>query len=134
MAVMTENEQTIAELNEAYEHTRDKLTAERAENARLRAELERLLRDQGSALQSAMLRIERQEAELAKPEDARLRDVIEALDRRAVMLESPGDRVRWILRELDEWITRAGAAERERYRLRKLFDDAGQGGHTVECE
>ena len=104
MAVMTENEQTIAELNEAYEHTRDKLTAERAANARLRAELERLLRDQGSALQSAMLRIERQEAELAKPEDARLRDVIEALDRRAVMLESPGDRVRWILRELDEWV------------------------------
>ncbi len=99
-------------------------------DADLLTELERLLRDQGSALQSALLRIEQQEAVLSKPEDARLRDVIAALDGRAVMLESPGDRVRWILRELDEWITRAGAAERERDRLRKLFDDAGQGEHN----
>ena len=50
--------------------------------------------------------------ELAKPEDVRLREVIDALDGRAVIFDGLGERVRHLLDEMDEWIERAGEAER----------------------
>jgi hypothetical protein len=62
------------------------------------------------------LRIESLAEELAKPEDVRLREVLDALDGRAVIFDGLGVRVTHLLDEMDEWIARAGAAER---RLKK---------------
>ncbi len=62
------------------------------------------------------LRIESLAEELAKPEDVRLREVVAALDGHAVIFDGLGARVGHLLDEMDEWIERAGAAER---RLKK---------------
>lgn len=58
------------------------------------------------------MRIESLAEELAKPEDVRLREVLDALDGRAVIFDGLGARVRHLLDEMDEWIGRAGEAER----------------------
>jgi hypothetical protein len=58
------------------------------------------------------MRIESLAEELAKPEDVRLREVLDALDGRAVIFDGLGARVGHLLDEMDEWIARAGEAER----------------------
>jgi len=65
-----------------------------------------------SQVESMALRIESLAEELAKPEDVRLRDVLDALDGRAVIFDGLGARVGHLLDEMDEWIGRAGEAER----------------------
>ncbi len=58
------------------------------------------------------MRIESLAEELAKPEDVRLREVLDALDGRAVIFDGLGARVTHLLDEMDEWIARAGEAKR----------------------
>ena len=65
-----------------------------------------------SQVESMALRIESLAEELAKPEDMRLREVLEELDGRAVIFDGLGERVGHLLDEMDEWIGRAGEAER----------------------
>jgi len=65
-----------------------------------------------SQVESMAMRIESLAEELAKPEDVRLREVIDALDGRAVIFDGLGERVGHLLDEMDEWIGRAGEAER----------------------
>lgn len=72
-----------------------------------------------SHVESMAMRIESLAEELAKPEDVRLREVLGALDGRAVIFDGLGARVGHLLDEMDEWIERAGAAER---RLKKAED------------
>ena len=84
-----------------------------------------------SHVESMAMRIESLAEELAKPEDVRLREVLDALDGRFPIFDSLASRVCAALDEADEFIARAGEAERERARLRKLFDDAGQGEHNI---
>ena len=72
-----------------------------------------------SHVESMAMRIESLAGELAKPEDVRLREVLGALDGRAVIFDGLGARVGHLLDEMDEWIERAGAAER---RLKKAED------------
>ena len=65
-----------------------------------------------SQVESMAMRIESLAEELAKPEDVRLREVVDALDGRAVIFDGLGERVGHLLDEMDEWIGRAGEAER----------------------
>ena len=65
-----------------------------------------------SQVESMAMRIESLAEELAKPEDVRLREVLDALDGRAVIFDVLGERVGHVLDEMDEWIGRAGEAER----------------------
>ena len=65
-----------------------------------------------SQVESMAMRIESLAEELAKPEDVRLREVLDALDGRAVIIDGLGARVGHLLDEMDEWIGRAGEAER----------------------
>ena len=65
-----------------------------------------------SQVDSMAMRIESLAEELAKPEDVRLREVLDALDGRAVIFDGLGVRVTHLLDEMDEWIARAGEAER----------------------
>ena len=65
-----------------------------------------------SQVESMAMRIESLAEELAKPEDVRLREVLDALDGRAVIFDGLGARVGHLLDEMDEWIGRAGEAER----------------------
>lgn len=65
-----------------------------------------------SQVDSMAMRIESLAEELAKPEDVRLREVLDALDGRAVIIDGLGARVGHLLDEMDEWIARAGEAER----------------------
>lgn len=65
-----------------------------------------------SQVESMAMRIESLAEELAKPEDMRLREVLDALDGRAVIFDGLGVRVAHLLDEMDEWIGRAGEAER----------------------
>lgn len=112
----------------------------RRENEVLRSNSDHLSSENAalsSQVDSMAMRIESLAEELAKPEDVRLREVLDALDGRAVIIDGLGARVGHLLDEMDEWIARAGEAERlvaklsEADRLRKLFDDAGQGEHNV---
>ncbi len=63
-------------------------------------------------VESMAMRIESLAEELAKPEDVRLHEVVDALDGRAVIYDGLGVRVTHLLDEMDEWIARAGEAER----------------------
>lgn len=65
-----------------------------------------------SQVESMALRIESLAEELAKPEDVRLREVVAALDGRAVIFDGLGSRVEHLLAEMDDWIARARDAER----------------------
>lgn len=75
-------------------------------------------------LDSMAMRIESLAEQLAKPEDVRLREVIDELDGRAVMFDSLAGRVGAILDELDEFIARAGSAERTVDDQKKLLVSA----------
>ena len=91
----------------------------RRENEVLRSNSDHLSSENASLasqVESMAMRIESLAEELAKPEDVRLREVLDALDGRAVIFDGPGARVGHLLDEMDEWIERAGAAER---RLKK---------------
>ena len=91
----------------------------RRENETLRSNCDHLSSENASLAsqnESMAMRIESLADELAKPEDVRLREVLDALDGRAVIFDGLGARVGHLLDELDEWIERAGAAER---RLKK---------------
>lgn len=104
------------------------------ENEVLRSNCDHLSSENASLarqVESMAMRIESLAEELAKPEDVRLREVLDALDGRAVIFDGLGERVGHLLDEMDEWIGRAGEAEREADRLRKLFDDAGEGQFNV---
>jgi len=89
------------------------------ENETLRSNSDHLSSENASLarqVESMAMRIESLAEELAKPEDVRLREVVDALDGRAVIFDGLGERVGHLLDEMDEWIARAGAAER---RLKK---------------
>lgn len=91
----------------------------RRENEVLRSNCDHLSSENASLssqVESMALRIESLAEELAKPEDVRLREVVAALDGHAVIFDGLGARVGHLLDEMDEWIERAGAAER---RLKK---------------
>lgn len=106
----------------------------RRENEVLRSNSDHLSSENASLarqVESMAMRIESLAEELAKPEDVRLREVLDALDGRFPIFDSLASRVCAALDEADEFIARAGEAERERARLRKLFDDAGQGEHNI---
>jgi hypothetical protein len=91
----------------------------RRENEVLRSNSDHLSSENASLasqVESMALRIESLAEELAKPEDVRLREVVAALDGHAVIFDGLGSRVEHLLAEMDDWIARAGAAER---RLKK---------------
>lgn len=94
----------------------------RRENEVLRSNSDHLSSENASLAQqveSMGMRLESLAEELTKPEDVRLREVLDALDGRAVIFDGLGARVGHLLDEMDEWIERAGAAER---RLKKAED------------
>ena len=87
----------------------------RRENEVLRSNSDHLSSENASLasqVESMAMRIENLAEELAKPEDVRLREVLDALDGRAVIFDGLGARVGHLLDEMDEWIGRAGEAER----------------------
>jgi len=100
-----ERNRELVRENEVLRSNSDHLSSENASLAR--------------QVESMAMRIESLAEELAKPEDARLREVLDALDGRAVIFDGLGARVGHLLDEMDEWIERAGAAER---RLKKAED------------
>lgn len=97
-----ERNRELVRENEVLRSNSDHLSSENASLAR--------------QVESMAMRIESLAEELAKPEDVRLREVLDALDGRAVIFDGLGARVTHLLGEMDEWIARAGAAER---RLKK---------------
>ena len=87
----------------------------RRENEVLRSNSDHLSSENASLarqVESMAMRIESLAEELAKPEDVRLREVLDALEGRAVIFNGLGARVGHLLDEMDEWIGRAGEAER----------------------
>lgn len=85
------------------------------ENETLRSNSDHLSSENASLasqVESMAMRIESLAGELAKPEDVRLREVVDALDGRAVIFDGLGARIGHLLDETDEWIVRAGEAER----------------------
>lgn len=95
----------------------------RRENEVLRSNSDHLCSENASLVRQAesmAMRIESLAEELAKPEDVRLREVLDALDGRAVIFDGLGARVGHLLDELDEWIERAGAAERRLKKAEKV--------------
>ena len=87
----------------------------RRENEVLRSNSDHLSSENASLVsqvESMSMRIETLAEELAKPEDVRLREVLDALDGRAVIFDSLASRVGAVLDDLDEHIARAGSAER----------------------
>ncbi len=87
----------------------------RRENETLRSNCDHLSSENASLssqVEAMAMRIESLAEELAKPEDMRLREVVDALEGRAVIFDGLGVRVTHLLDEMDEWIARAGEAER----------------------
>ena len=87
----------------------------RRENETLRSNCDHLSSENASLasqVESMAMRIESLAEELAKPEEVRLREVVDALDGRAVIFDGLGVRVGHLLDEMDEWIARTGEAER----------------------
>lgn len=85
------------------------------ENEVLRSNSDHLSSENASLVnqvESMAMRIESLAEELAKPEDVRLREVLDELDGRAVIFDSLASRVGAVLDDLDEHIARAGSAER----------------------
>ena len=77
-------------------------------------------------VESMAMRIESLAEELAKPEDVRLREVLDALDGRAVIFDGLGARVTHLLDEMDEWIVRAGEAERMVEAARRILSSVAE--------
>lgn len=87
----------------------------RRENETLRSNCDHLSSENASLasqVESMGMRIESLAEELAKPEDVRLREVIDALDGRFPIFDSIASRVSAALDEAEEFIARAGEAER----------------------
>ena len=87
----------------------------RRENETLRVNCDHLSSENAflaSQVEAMAMRIESLAEELAKPDDMRLREVVDALDGRVVILDGLGARVGHLLDEMDEWIARAGESER----------------------
>ena len=87
----------------------------RRENEVLRSNCDLLSSENASLasqVESMAMRIESLAEELAKPEDVRLREVLDALDGRFPIFDSVGSRVSAALDEAAEFIGRAGEAER----------------------
>jgi len=100
------------------------------ENATLRSNSDHLSSENASLasqVDSMAMRIESLAEELAKPEDVRLREVLDALDGRFPIFDSVASRVSATLDEAEEFIGRAGEAERmveaARRRLACVADD-----------
>ena len=102
----------------------------RRENETLRSNCDQLSSENASLasqVESMAMRIESLAEELAKPEDMRLREVLDALEGRAVIFDGLGARVTYLLDELDEWIARAGEAER-------LADERLAHAHQLQAD
>ena len=102
---------TVARYEKDWERNRELVR----ENEVLRSNSDHLSSENASLarqVESMAMRIESLAEELAKPEDVRLREVLDALDGRAVIFDGLGERVGHLLDEMDEWIGRAGEAER----------------------
>ncbi|TXH41518.1 MAG: hypothetical protein E6Q97_37595 [Desulfurellales bacterium] len=87
----------------------------RRENEVLRSNSDHLSSENAalsSQVDSMAMRIESLAEELAKPEDVRLREVLDALDGRFPIFDSIASRVSAALDEAEEFIGRAGEAER----------------------
>lgn len=87
----------------------------RRENEVLRSNSDHLSSENASLanqVESMAMRIESLAEELAKPEDVRLREVLDALDGRFPIFDSIASRVSAALDEAEEFIGRAGEAER----------------------
>src|SRR5574343_970857 len=85
------------------------------ENEVLRSNCDHLSSENASLARQAesmAMRIESLAEELAKPEDMRLREVLDALDGRFPIFDSVASRVSAALDEAEEFIGRAGEAER----------------------
>lgn len=93
-----ERNRELARENEVLHSNSDHLSSE---NASLSSQVE-----------SMSMRIESLAEELAKPEDVRLREVLDALDGRFPIFDSVASRVSAALDEAEEFIGRAGEAER----------------------
>jgi len=93
-----ERNRELVRENEVLRSNSDHLSSENASLAR--------------QVESMAMRIESLAEELAKPEDVRLREVLDALDGRAVIFDSLASRVGAVLDDRDEHIARAGSAER----------------------
>ena len=102
-----ERNRELVRENEVLRSNSDHLSSENASLAR--------------QVESMAMRIESLAEELAKPEDVRLREVVDALDGRAVIFDGLGERVEHLLDEMDEWIARAGEAERSVSRAEALL-------------
>ncbi len=102
-----ERNRELVRENEVLRSNSDHLSSENASLAR--------------QVESMAMRIESLAEELAKPEDVRLREAVDALDGRAVIFDGMGARVTHLLDEMDEWIARAGEAERAVNRAEALL-------------
>ena len=101
----------------------------RRENEVLRSNSDHLSSENASLasqVESMALRIESLAEELAKPEDVRLREVLDALDGRAVIFDGLGARVGHLLDEMDEWIGRAGEAGRMVEAARRILSSVAE--------
>ena len=107
-----ERNRELVRENEVLRSNSDHL---RSENASLASQVE-----------SMAMRIESLAEELAKPEDVRLREVLDALDGRAVIFDGLGARVGHLLDEMDEWIGRAGEAERMVDAARRILSSVAE--------
>jgi hypothetical protein len=100
------------------------------ENEVLRSNSDHLSSENASLsrqVEAMAMRIESLAEELAKPEDVRLREVLDALDGRAVIFDGLGARVGHLLDEMDEWIARAGESERLANQLQADIEAEMQG-------
>ena len=101
----------------------------RRENEVLRSNSDHLSSENASLasqVESMAMRIESLAEELAKPEDVRLREVLDALDGRAVIFDGLGARVGHLLDEMDEWIGRAGEAGRMVEAARRILSSVAE--------
>lgn len=110
---------TVARYEKDWERNRELVR----ENEVLRSNCDHLSSENASLssqVEAMAMRIESLAEELAKPEDVRLREVLDALDGRFPMFDSCAARVSAALDEAEEFIGRAGEAERivESARLR----------------
>jgi predicted HTH domain antitoxin len=93
-----ERNRELVRENEVLRSNSDHLSSENASLSRL--------------VELMAMRIESLAEELAKPEDVRLREVLDALDSRFPIFDSIASRVSAALDEAEEFIGRAGEAER----------------------
>jgi len=99
------------------------------ENEVLRSNSDHLSSENASLsrqVESMAMRIESLAGELAKPEDVRLREVLDALDGRFPIFDSIGSRVSAALDEAEEFIGRAGEASHIVEAVRRCLDSIAE--------